>query len=83
MSSITVQTIQNTCCQHEPQQIVYPKPGKNILAFNKFHYQFQVPFVIYADFESFLQKNDDQSDTHVPSGFCAVTSSIFEEHDYE
>ena len=30
----------------------------------------------------FLQKNDDQSDTHVPSGFCAVTSSIFAEHDY-
>ena len=38
---------------------------------------------IFADFESFLQKNDDQSDTHVPSGFCAVTTSIFEEHDYK
>jgi len=70
------------CSQHEPQQIVYPKPGKNILKFDKFQYQFRVPFAIYADFESFLQKNDDQSDTHVPSGFCAVTSSIFAEHDY-
>jgi len=30
-----------------------------------------------------LQKNDDQSDTHVTSGFCVVTTSIFEDHDYQ
>ena len=67
------------CSQHESQQIVYPKPGKNILKFDKFHFRFPVPFAIYVNFESFLQKDDDQ---HVPSGFCVVTSSIFEEHDY-
>jgi len=37
--------------------------------------------VIYADFESLLQKNDDDSDTHIPSGFCVVTTSRFEDHD--
>jgi len=68
------------CSRHEPQQIIYTKDGKNILKFDKFHFQFEVPFAIYADFESVLQKNDNQSDTHVPSGFCAVTTSIFEEH---
>ena len=71
------------CSRHEPQQIIYPKPGKNVLKFDKFHFQFEVPFAIYADFESFLQKNDDQSDTHVPSGFCAVTTSIFQDYDYQ
>jgi len=71
------------CSQHKPQQVVYPQPGKNILKFDKYHFQFEVPFAIYADFESFLQKNNDQSDTHVPSGFCVVTTSIFEDHDYQ
>jgi len=50
--------------------------------FNKFHFQFRVLFAIYADFESFLQKSDDHSDVHVPSGFCVVTTGIFQEHDY-
>ena len=42
------------CCQHQSQQIVYPQPGKNILKFDKFHFQFEVPFAIYANFESFF-----------------------------
>jgi len=42
------------CSQHELQRIVYPKPGKEIFKFNKIHFQFEVPFAIYADFESFL-----------------------------
>jgi len=70
------------CGRHQPQQIVYPKPGKEILSFSKFHFQFRMPFAIYADFESFLQLSDDHSDAHVPSGFCVVTTSIFEAHDY-
>ena len=70
------------CGQHEPQQIVYPTSGKNMMKFDKVHYQFHVPFTVYVNFESFLQKDDNQLDTNVPSGFCAVTSSIFEEHDY-
>jgi len=71
------------CSQHQPQQVVYPKPGHNIVKFHKYHFQFEVPFAIYANFESFLQKNDDDSDTHVPSGFCVVTTSRFEDHDYK
>jgi len=70
------------CGRHQLQQILYPKPGKEILMFNKFHFQFRVLFAIYADFESFLQKSDDHSDVHVPSGFCVVTTGIFQEHDY-
>ena len=31
-----------------------------------------------------MEKNDEnQSVTHVPSGFCAMTVSIFEQHDYK
>jgi len=71
------------CSQHQAQQVVYPKPGQNIVKFHNYHYQFEVPFAIYADFESFLQKNDDDSDTHVPSGFYVVTTSRFEYHDYK
>jgi len=69
--------------RYKLQQVVYPEPGKNILKFEKNHFQFKVPFAMYADFESFLLKNDDQSDTHVPSGFCVVTTSLFENHDYQ
>jgi len=43
------------CQQHQSQQIIYPTPGKDdVLKFTKIHYQFPVPFVIYADFECFL-----------------------------
>jgi len=71
------------CSLHEAQQITYQKPGKDTLKFTKFQYQLEVPFTIYADFERFLQKDTDQSDTHVPRGFCALTTSIFQEHDYK
>jgi len=70
------------CQQNQSQQIRYLTQGEDdILKFTKFHYQFPVPFVIYTDFECFLEKNDvNHSVTHVPSGFCALTVSIFEEH---
>jgi len=73
------------CQQHPSQQIRYPTPSKDdVLKFTKFHYQFPVPFVIYADFECFLEKSDaDHSVMHVPSSFCTLTISIFEEHDYK
>jgi len=45
------------CRQHQSQQITYPTPGKNdVLKFTKLHYQFPVPFVIYAGFECFLRR---------------------------
>jgi len=75
----------SACSQHQSQQIVYPKPGQNIVKFDKYHFQFEVKvlFSIYANFETFLQKNDDDSDMHVPSDFCVVTISQFEDHDYK
>jgi len=62
------------CRHHQSQQIRYRTPGKdNIMKFTKFHYQYPVPFVIYADFGCFLEKNDvDHSAMHVTSGFCAL-----------
>jgi len=45
------------CRQHQSQQIRYLTPGKDDdLKFTKFHYQFTVPFVIYADFECFWRR---------------------------
>jgi len=64
------------CKQHQSQSIRYPTPGKDdVLKFTKIHYQFPVPFVIYADFECFLEKKNDKDHSviHVPSGFCALT----------
>ena len=57
-----------------------PEKGKNILQFNNFHKQQQVPFVIYADFEAITEKisncqpDDNQSYTnayqkHTDCGF--------------
>jgi hypothetical protein len=44
-----------------------------------------VPFVIYADFESFLvpgsnDKLKNAIDTHIPSGFCCFTVSKYEKY---
>ncbi|KAL9963656.1 hypothetical protein ACROYT_G027183 [Oculina patagonica] len=38
------------------QAVQMPEKGKNILKFNNFHKQQQVPFVIYADFEAITEK---------------------------
>jgi len=43
------------CRQYQSQQIIYPTPGKDdVLKFTKIHYQYPVPFIIYADFECFF-----------------------------
>ena len=39
---------------------------------------FSVPFVLYADFESFITPSGE----HVPSGFCCLRTSKFPEHDH-
>ena len=62
------------------QAVKMPENGKNILQFNNFHKQQQVPFVIYADFEAITEKisncqpDDNQSYTnayqkHTDCGF--------------
>jgi len=59
--------------------VEYPKVGENILKFDKIQHMFLVPFVLYADFESYLTF----SGKHVPSGFCCLRVSKFFEHDHK
>ena len=48
--SISVKHPNNCLTINGAQAINMPKQGENILKFNNFHKQLQVPFVIYADF---------------------------------
>jgi hypothetical protein len=68
------------CSLHDAQRIVLPKPGST-LKFKHYFKSMRVPFVVYADFESFLkpintcQPNSTESYTnkfqkHTPSSFC-------------
>ena len=61
---------EDNCIQvNGTQAVKMPDKDKNILKFNNFHKQQQVPFVIYADFEAITEKisgckpNDDKSYT--------------------
>ena len=36
----------------------------------KVHHQLRAPFVIYADFESYIQTNEQNEDIHVPASFA-------------
>jgi len=45
------------CSQHELQRIEMPKPG-TILKFKNYNRSMRVPFVVYADFESFIKPID-------------------------
>ena len=47
---------------------------ENILRYTQQHYEFPVPFTMYADFESFI----DENDVHVVSGFCTLLTSKFD-----
>ena len=70
-----------SCLNNEAVKINMPKKGTTI-KFDKFGKALKVPFVIYADFESYTEKvsfdgvyDDQQSYTkkyqkHTPSGFC-------------
>ena len=54
----------------------------NILCYTQQMNEFQVPFAIYADFESYI----GEGDVHLPSGFCTFVVSSFDflnnEHPY-
>jgi len=71
------------CKQHSPQRISYPPPGEK-LSFNHTIRSYQVPFVLYCDFESYLQPVIDDGNLvnkHVPSGFCCLRVSQYPEHE--
>ncbi|KAG1665131.1 hypothetical protein GQR58_019518 [Nymphon striatum] len=68
------------CDTNEAVKIELPEKGTKLF-FKDFHKSMRVPFVVYADFESFTeqldtcQQNPDMSYTkkyqkHTPSGFC-------------
>ncbi|KAK3105316.1 hypothetical protein FSP39_022337 [Pinctada imbricata] len=53
----TLQKHLRYCSTHEAQCITMPEEGNDdILQFKDFHKQMRVPFVIYADFETFAKK---------------------------
>lgn len=56
-SEIVLRNHKDNCIQVNGSQAVrMPAKDNNILAFNNFHKQQQVPFVIYADFEAITEK---------------------------
>ena len=79
-----------------PTRIEMPAEGKNTLQFQNYHQQMKVPYVIYADFESIIEKYDtcipppERSSTtktgvHKPCGFSLVarrSESEFKEAGY-
>ncbi len=71
---------QKACLKRKPQTEIFPKPGDTV-QFRNYGRLHDVPFVVYADFESFVkpleteEKDPSESYTvkyqsHVPSGFC-------------
>ncbi len=73
-------THQEVCLKRKPQNEVFPNPGE-ITKLKNYERLHDVPFAVYADFESFLKpletedKDPSESYTvryqsHVPSGFC-------------
>ncbi len=83
-----LKTHQEVCLKNKIQTEIYPKPG-DTTKFKNYERLHDVPFVVYADFESFVEpleteeKDPSQSYTtkyqsHVPSGFCYVIKCMNE-----
>ncbi|MCG8373491.1 MAG: Rho termination factor N-terminal domain-containing protein, partial [Balneolales bacterium] len=77
------------CGQHEEVKVIMPKEGSSV-SFGHFHKKIDVPFVIYADFESLMkafhsaQPNPDKSYTmklqkHNPDGFSYFIKCTFDD----
>ena len=65
------------CSKQEAQRLDLPKAPDNILSFDCLYKTLKVPFVIYADMESFLVPVETPNTTstepyqkHVPASFC-------------
>ncbi len=79
---------EEVCLSHKLQRSVYPNPGETT-KFRNVERLHDVPFAIYADFESFVEPiqyaEQDPSksftikyQSHVPSGFCYVIKCMDE-----
>ena len=74
------------CSTHSPQTVTYPKEGEDaVLHYKCNQKEFPVPYVLYVDFESFLAPSADKHSVnkHVPSGFCCLKVSKFDEEIFE
>ena len=77
------------CQNHDHQRHVYPNKSNKYALFKKHQKMHRVPFVVYADFECFVEPTDNkigegtvQYQKHTPSGFCytikCMGESIYE-----
>ena len=77
------------CQNHDHRRHVYPKHNMHAF-FKQFQKTHRVPFVVYADFECFVEPTDNkigkgtvQYQKHSPSGFCytikCVDDTIYED----
>ena len=79
------------CSNHDVVKVELPNEENNTLSFNNYNKSMRVQFVVYADFEAFTQKLDDdkprdnnssytaQYEKHSPSGFCYYIKCSFDE----
>ena len=77
------------CQNHDHQHHVYPNENNKYEFFKQYQKMHRVPFVVYADFECFVEPTDNkigngtvQYQKHTPSGFC-YTIKCVEESVYE
>src|SRR5271155_1650745 len=68
------------CKEHDAVKVKLPEPG-SVLQFKNYNKSMRVPFIVYADFESFIKPIDSclpnrgesythQYQKHTPSSFC-------------
>ena len=76
-TSESLETHLKLCQNHDHQHHVYPNGENNYVFFKQYQKIHRIPFVIYADFESFAEpvdkkigKGTTQYLKHTPSGFC-------------
>ena len=77
------------CQNHDHQHHVYPNEDNKHVFFKQYQKMHRVPFVVYADFECFVEPTNNkigngttQYQKHVPSGFC-YTIKCMEESIYK
>ena len=65
------------CQNHDHQRHVYPNGKNKYVFFKQYQKLHKIPFVIYGDFECFIEPFDNkigkgtiQYQKHTPSGFC-------------
>ena len=81
-----MQTHLEFCQNHEHQRHVYPNKSNDIVHFKQYQKLHKTPFVVYADFESFIEPFDNkigkgtpQYQNHTPLGFCYAIKCMDEE----